>query len=108
MQPKVYEWKLDRAFLATMYRDIINTGTWTYNRAKARAGRGKDDSIPDLFDAMMSAKDHKHGLQYKMKDLWIESMLLLAAGMPPAPPPPQTPPAVASPSIRSGGKRELR
>ena len=49
MQPKIHEWKLDQMFLATMYKDIISTGTWTYNRAKTRASRGKDDVNPDLL-----------------------------------------------------------
>lgn len=80
MQPKVHEWKLDQMFLATMYKDIISTGIWTYNRAKTRASRGKDDANPDLFDALMSAKDHKRGREYNMKDLWTESMMLLSAG----------------------------
>lgn len=80
MQPKVYEWKLDQIFLACMYKDILKAGTWAYNHASARASRGRDENIPDLFNAIMSAKDHKRGLEYKMRDLWIESMLLLPAG----------------------------
>ncbi|BCS27712.1 cytochrome P450 [Aspergillus puulaauensis] len=79
-QPKMYEWKLDQIFLPAVYRNIIRTGTYTYNRVKARVAQGRKETNRDLFDALMEAEDHKRGLKYRTKDLWIESMLLLTAG----------------------------
>lgn len=49
-------------------------------RAKARVQRGHDPEKPDLFQAMMESKDPKSGREFKMKELWTESMLLLVAG----------------------------
>lgn len=77
----MYEWKLDQIFLPAVYRNIIRTGTYTYNRVKDRVARGKNETNRDLFDILMEAQDHKRGLKYRTKDLWIESMLLLTAGM---------------------------
>lgn len=76
----MYEWKLDQIFLPAVYRNIIRTGTYTYNRVKARVAQGRKETNRDLFDALMEAEDHKRGLKYRTKDLWIESMLLLTAG----------------------------
>ncbi len=77
----MYEWKLDQIFLPAVYRNIIRTGTYTYNRVKDRVAQGKNATNRDLFDILMEAQDHKCGLKYRTKDLWIESMLLLTAGM---------------------------
>jgi hypothetical protein len=71
---------LDRIFLAPLYNDIISAGTWVYDRAKARANLGDNVEEKDLFSTMMSSKDQKTGMAYSLKDLWCESMLLLAAG----------------------------
>ncbi|KAJ5267074.1 hypothetical protein N7478_009882 [Penicillium angulare] len=80
-QPKVWQYKVDRIFLAPMYKDIVSAGTWVYERAKARVGMGDNVETNDAFSIMMNAKDEKRGLEYSLKDLWTESMLLLAAGM---------------------------
>lgn len=59
----------------------MRTGTYTYNRVKDRVAQGRKETNRDLFDSLMEAQDHKRGLEYRTKDLWIESMLLLTAGM---------------------------
>jgi cytochrome P450 len=48
--------------------------------AKARFAYGQNPQTPDLFESMMNAKDSKSGRQFGIKDLWIESILLLVAG----------------------------
>lgn len=80
IQPKLYKLKIDRFFLASAYRDIIKVGTWAMKRAKARVERGHDPEKPDLFQSMLESKDRKSGREFKMKELWTESMLLLVAG----------------------------
>lgn len=42
---------------------------------------GNYDEQKDIFNAMMNARDKKSGLQFTRKDLGLESMLLLVAGM---------------------------
>ena len=80
IQPKLYELKIDRLFLASAYRDITKVGTWAMERAKARIQRGHDPEKPDLFQAMMETEDSKSGRKFRTKELWTESMLLLVAG----------------------------
>lgn len=80
MQPKIWQYKLDRIFLAPLYRQIISAGTWVYEQAKARACLS-DNEGSDVFTIMMGAKDRKRSMEYSLKDMWTESMLLLAAGM---------------------------
>ncbi|KAL2823230.1 cytochrome P450 [Aspergillus cavernicola] len=88
VQPKVIQWKIDRIFLAAWYRQILAGGSWIFNRAKARKAEAEAKATEaeaaqvevDIFSFLMKAKDPKKGLQYTLKDMWIESMLLLAAG----------------------------
>lgn len=49
-------------------------------RATARVQRGHDPEKPDLFQSMIESKDSKSGKEFKLKELWTESMLLLVAG----------------------------
>lgn len=64
-----------------MYKEIIKAGTWVYDGAMARVGMGDNVETNDVFSIMMNSKDEKRDLKYSLKDLWTESMLLLAAGM---------------------------
>ncbi|KAJ5151733.1 hypothetical protein N7492_010028 [Penicillium capsulatum] len=80
VQPKVWQYRLDRIFLAPLYREIIAAGTWVYDRAKARVALGDHGERKDIFTVMMGAKDSKRNMEYSLKDMWTESMLLLAAG----------------------------
>ncbi|KAG9513580.1 hypothetical protein KCV07_g8699, partial [Aureobasidium melanogenum] len=59
IQPKLYELRIDRFFLASAYRDIVKVGTWAMKRAKARVERGHDPEKPDLFQSMLESKDRK-------------------------------------------------
>lgn len=51
-----------------------------YDATKTRVGLGVHAEKFDVFAIMMAAKDCKRNLEYSLKDLWLESMLLLAAG----------------------------
>lgn len=46
-----------------------------------RIDREYDSEKTDLFQSMMEAKDPKRGQEFGLKELWIESMLLLIAGV---------------------------
>ncbi|KAJ5081335.1 hypothetical protein NUU61_009599 [Penicillium alfredii] len=80
IQPKIFECKLDRVLLARLYKEIISAGTWIYERTKTRQSLGVNPDKKDIFSILMNARDLKTGSEYKTKDLWIESILLLAAG----------------------------
>lgn len=80
IQPKVYELKVDRLFLASAYERIKRVGTWAMEHAQARVNRGCEAERPDLFQAMMDAKDPKGQKEFRLKEMWTESMLLLVAG----------------------------
>ncbi|PLB46346.1 cytochrome P450 monooxygenase [Aspergillus steynii IBT 23096] len=80
VQPKVFDWKIDRVLLATQYREMLEAGSWIRQRAETRARLGNDIKQKDLFYTMMNATDPKTGQTFTQKDLWLESMLLLTAG----------------------------
>lgn len=67
--------------LATQYREMLEAGSWIRRRAEARARLGNDIKQKDMFYTMMNATDPKTGQTFTQKDLWLESMLLLTAGM---------------------------
>ncbi|PWY92800.1 cytochrome P450 [Aspergillus heteromorphus CBS 117.55] len=81
IQPKFFQLKLDTILLANQYKDIIAAGAWVRQRAEARAQLGNDIKKKDMFYTLMNAVDPKTGLQFTQKDLWVESMLLLAAAI---------------------------
>lgn len=66
--------------MASQYKAILAAGTWIRERAEARARLGNDIEQKDMFYTMMNTTDPKTGLAFSQKDLWLESMLLLAAG----------------------------
>lgn len=76
----MYKLKIDRAFLASAYQSIVALGAWAMNRTQARIKHGQHLQRYDLFQAMLDAKDLKHGHHFDTKSLWTESMLLLVAG----------------------------
>ncbi|KAH8422253.1 cytochrome P450 [Aspergillus melleus] len=80
VQPKVFDWKIDRVLLATQYREMLEAGSWIRRRAVTRARLGNEIKQKDLFYTMMNATDPKTGQTFTQKDLWLESMLLLTAG----------------------------
>ncbi|KAJ5420580.1 hypothetical protein N7465_003099 [Penicillium sp. CMV-2018d] len=80
VQPKFFNHKIDRVFMASQYKAILAAGTWIRERAAARVRLGNDIEQKDVFYTMMNTTDPKTGLAFSQKDLWLESMLLLAAG----------------------------
>ncbi|OQD78911.1 hypothetical protein PENANT_c072G07632 [Penicillium antarcticum] len=79
IQPKFFNLKIDRLFMASQLKDILNAGTWIRKRSELRACLGNDIK-QDLFYKMMNATDPKTGLSFTQKDLWLESIMLLTAG----------------------------
>lgn len=61
---------------------MMQLGTYAWHNAEERvssSGGGKFD----LFTGMMNARDETRGLEFDFKDLWLESILMLGAGMSP-------------------------
>ncbi|KAI9367032.1 cytochrome P450 monooxygenase [Aspergillus egyptiacus] len=79
-QPKIYKYKLDRIFLSWAYKEILGAGTWAYHHAENLIKRGDLAQEKHLFQMMINAKDPKTGQEFTRKDLWVESLLLMAAG----------------------------
>lgn len=73
--------RLDLVLLSQKYREILAAARWTRSQAAARMEIGNNNEQKDIFNAMMNARDKKTGLQFTRKDLGLESMLLLVAGM---------------------------
>jgi len=84
IQPKFINLKTDRLFMASQLKDILNAGTWIRKRSELRACLGNDIKRKDLFYNMMNATDPKTGLRFTPKDLWLESIMLLTAGINPS------------------------
>ncbi|KAJ6021301.1 cytochrome P450 monooxygenase [Penicillium herquei] len=80
IQPKFFNLKIDRLFMASQVKDILNAGTWIRKRSELRACLGNDIKQKDLLYNMMNATDPKTGISFNRKDLWLESIMLLTAG----------------------------
>ncbi|KAJ5748313.1 uncharacterized protein N7511_010009 [Penicillium nucicola] len=80
VQPKFFNFKIDRLFMASQLNDILHAGTWIRKRSESRANFGNNIQQKDLFYNMMNAADPKTGLGFTQKDLWLESIMLLTAG----------------------------
>ncbi|KAJ5161559.1 hypothetical protein N7492_006951 [Penicillium capsulatum] len=80
IQPKIYRWKLDRVFLAPAYKRILSAGTWAYKCTKNRVVAEKQVHQKDFFGAMINVKGSKDGQIFTTKDMWVETLLLMAAG----------------------------
>ncbi|KAK5132154.1 hypothetical protein LTR08_000311 [Meristemomyces frigidus] len=79
-QPKFYLYKINRLFLAARRRKLLQTGRWLGDLAREREQLGNDTQTKDIFYTMMNAEDPKTGRKFTRKDMWVESVLLLAAG----------------------------
>ncbi|GLA64709.1 hypothetical protein AtubIFM54640_006433 [Aspergillus tubingensis] len=73
--------KLDCLLLRQKYKEILAAARWTRSQSAARMEIGNNSEQKDIFNAMLNARDKKTGLQFTRKDLGLESMLLLVAGM---------------------------
>ncbi|CEJ62899.1 hypothetical protein PMG11_11384 [Penicillium brasilianum] len=78
VQPKFFQYYIDRLFLLRDYRNIMAAGTWARERTKERLKR--KDHEKDFFSLFIEGKSNDGSLQYSEKDMWVESVLLLAAG----------------------------
>lgn len=56
-------------------------GTWAYEYTIARTKINPSAERRDFFTAALQSEDPKTGLRFGIKDLWVESVLLLVAGM---------------------------
>ncbi|CAG7989284.1 unnamed protein product [Penicillium salamii] len=80
IQPKFFNFRIDRLFMAPQLKDILNASEWIRKRSESRAFLGNDIKQKDLIYNMMNATDPKTGQSFTQKDLWLESFLLLTAG----------------------------
>ena len=55
-----------------------NLGTWAYNQTKACVE--SDSQTPAFIRSARDSEDVKKGMKFSLKDLWVESVLLLVAG----------------------------
>ncbi|CAI7640285.1 unnamed protein product [Penicillium manginii] len=78
VQPKFFQYYIDRIFLFNDCRSIISATTWIRAQSKRRI----TSFLPsrDFFSLFTAAKSKKEDQRYTEKDMWIESILLLAAG----------------------------
>lgn len=52
-----------------------------YHRAEDRMRSENETGRQDVFRAMIGANTHESSFSYTLKDMWVESILFLAAGM---------------------------
>lgn len=80
VQPKLWRYKLDRIFFASLLSPIKSFGLWIRQQAKTRTKLGNSVSQKDCFHYMLNAKDPKTGQPFTEKELWTESLQLIVAG----------------------------
>ncbi|KAJ6161050.1 hypothetical protein N7470_004446 [Penicillium chermesinum] len=80
VQPSFFNHKINRIFMWSKLRDILNAGTFMKSRCIARQELGNTIEQKDIFYIMENTTDPKTGMFFSPKDLWLESMLLLVAG----------------------------
>ncbi|KAK5174601.1 uncharacterized protein LTR77_001682 [Saxophila tyrrhenica] len=81
--PTLFKWKLDRVLLYRAREEISRLAAWSLDICRAQAKRCADENRPDLFTSMMAAEEKRTGnpdIEGNIKDIWAESMFLLAAG----------------------------
>ncbi|KAJ5155403.1 hypothetical protein N7492_008206 [Penicillium capsulatum] len=76
-QPRIYHLKLDRFFLAPAWAKILEAGKWAYQCATDRLQKEGHIDQKDFFKEMIHPKK---GQEFSMKDMWVETMLVMAAG----------------------------
>ncbi|CAG7934485.1 unnamed protein product [Penicillium olsonii] len=80
VQSKLWRYKLDRIFFASLLSPIKTFGAWIRQQAKARTKLGNNISQKDCFHHMLNAKDPKTGQPFTERELWTESLQLIVAG----------------------------
>jgi cytochrome P450 len=80
MQPSLFRYKLDRLLLMPRMRLFRQMSTWLGKLANERAELDETPENKDLFHFMMTTMDSKTGKQYSRKDMWTESVLIIAGG----------------------------
>jgi hypothetical protein len=78
VQPKIFKWKLDHILLFARRKQIMEAGEWIFRMVKNRMETSDDRN--DICGVLMETDSGKVGLHYDQKGLWVESMLLFAAG----------------------------
>ncbi|KAI9924238.1 hypothetical protein MW887_007188 [Aspergillus wentii] len=79
VQSKLWRYKLDRVFFASLLSPIKDFGAWIRQQAKARTKLGNDVPQKDCFHYMLNAKDPDTGQPFTERELWTESLQLIVA-----------------------------